>query len=165
MLSNIEQAVLDLLSTNASITVPGVFAAYMRIAGHDIGDTEKAVATFERALDKHAVRPQSQSQIEKLRNEYWYDKLGGCKDGDGVCHMCEHCGGMRLKDKDKDKRHRQGLAGGGFADTTASRIEELELPPKPRRLKQVKFGKKNKGRVCRKVRPDPYAPSTSTARL
>lgn len=152
MLSNIEQAVLDLLSTKQSITVPNVFSAYMRIAGHDIGDTEKAVVTFERALDKHAVRPDvvQSPMIVKLRSQYWYDKLGGCKDGDGECHVCEHCGGMRLK----DKKHQSSEVGA----TTATEAQE----PQPQRTKIVK---KNKRRVCRKVRPDPRAPSTSAARL
>ncbi|KAF8073395.1 hypothetical protein FPV67DRAFT_742723 [Lyophyllum atratum] len=154
MLSNIEQAVLDLLSTEQSITVPNTFSAYMRIAGHDIGDTEKAVVTFERALEKHAVRPDvvQSPMIAKLRNQYWYAKLGGCEDGDGKCHVCEHCGGLRLQ----DKKHQH--AGGGA--TTATQVEESQ----PQRPKTIK-AKKNKRRICRKVRPDPYAPSTSNARL
>ncbi|KAG5651174.1 hypothetical protein H0H81_009581, partial [Sphagnurus paluster] len=116
MLSNIEQAVLDLLHTKQTITVPNVFSAYMRIAGHDIGDTEKAVVTFERALDKHAVRADvvQSPMIAKLRNQYWYTKLGGREDGDGECHMCEHCGGMRLK----DKRHRHPPTAGPPAEDT-----------------------------------------------
>ncbi|KAG5642988.1 hypothetical protein DXG03_001804 [Asterophora parasitica] len=157
MLSNIERAVLDLLDANQSITVPTAFAAYMRIAGHDIGDTEKAVVTFERALDKHAVRPDvpQSPMIAKLRNQYWYTKLGGCDGGDGECHMCEHCGGMRLK------VHKRQHMGAGA--TAVSQIEE----PRPLRPKKAKGKKKlkNNGRVCRKVRPDPYAPSSSSARL
>ncbi|GLB45456.1 hypothetical protein LshimejAT787_2300160 [Lyophyllum shimeji] len=155
MLSNIEQAVLDLLATKQSITVPNVFSAYMRIAGHDMSDTEKAVVTFERALDKHAVRPDDvqSPMIEKLRNQYWYTKLGGRKDGDGECCVCEHCGRLQLKDKSNQRT-------GACATTATAQAEEHE----PQRAKTVK-AKKNKRRVCRKVRPDPHAPSTSTARL
>jgi hypothetical protein len=101
MLSNIEQAVVDLLDREKAITVPNVFSAYMQIAGLDVDAIEEAVITFERAMDKHAVRPDAvqSPMIVELRNQYWYTKLGGCKDGEGVCHTCESCGGMRLHGK------------------------------------------------------------------
>ncbi|RDB15257.1 hypothetical protein Hypma_004806 [Hypsizygus marmoreus] len=156
MLSNIEQAVVDLLNAKQSITVANVFAAYMRIAGHDLSDTEKAVVTFERAMDKHALRPDvvQSPMIAKLRNQYWYTKLGGCKDGDGECHMCEHCGGMKLK----DNKH------GRNANTASNEVEASVTPPqihqRPKRGKTKKLK-----RVCPKAKCDPYAPSTSAARL
>lgn len=127
MLSNIEQAVVDLLNAEESITVPNVFSMYMRIAGHDLGDSEKAVITFERAMDKHALRADVQSpMIEKLRNQYWYSKLGGSKDGDGQCQMCEQCGGLRLQDK---KHRSSGIKASAPAKQHARRGEAKPSTP------------------------------------
>lgn len=101
MLSNIEQAVVDLLDQEKPITVTSVFSAYMRIAGLDVNFIDEAVITFERAMDKHAARPDviQSPMIVELRNQYWYTKLGGCKSGNGVCHTCEQCGGVRIYEK------------------------------------------------------------------
>jgi len=98
MITNLEQAIRHLMGSKQSITVANAFKAYIHIAGHDIEDTEKAVVTFERALDKHVVRPDNAQSdvIVKLRRQYWYNKLGG--PGEGECRVCEHCGEMRLPD-------------------------------------------------------------------
>jgi len=98
MLSNIEQAVTSLLASNEAITVSNVFSAYMTIAGIRELDIESVVATFERAMDKHAPRPTvvQSPMIVKLRNQYWDTKLGGCGSSGGMCHKCEHCGGMKF---------------------------------------------------------------------
>ena len=98
MLSNIEQAVTSLLASNKAITVSNVFSAYMTIAGIRELDTDSAVATFERAMDKHAPRPAvvQSPMIVQLRNQYWYTKLGGCGKGEGMCQQCGRCGGSRF---------------------------------------------------------------------
>jgi hypothetical protein len=101
MLSNIEQAVTSLLASNEAITVSNVFSAYMAIAGLRELDSDSVVATFERAMDKHALRPTvvQSPMIVKLRNQYWYTKLGGCGNSGVVCHKCGHCGGMKPQGK------------------------------------------------------------------
>lgn len=101
MLSNIEQAVIDLLDQEKPITVSNVFSTYMRIAGLDVNFIDEAIITFERAMDKHAARPDvvQSPMIVELRNQYWYTKLGGCKGGSGVCHTCGHCGSMGFYEK------------------------------------------------------------------
>jgi hypothetical protein len=97
MLSNIEQAVTSLLASNEAITISNVFSAYMTIAGIRELDTDFVVATFERAMDKHAPRPTvvQSPMIVKLRNQYWYTKLGGCGNGGVMCQKCGQCGGMK----------------------------------------------------------------------
>ncbi|KAF9268475.1 hypothetical protein L218DRAFT_1072973 [Marasmius fiardii PR-910] len=41
-----------------------------------------------------------QSVITKLREEYWLNKLGGCKDKERVC-QCSECGGMKLTKQER----------------------------------------------------------------
>jgi hypothetical protein len=98
MLTNIEQAVASLLASNEAITISNVFTAYMNIAGIWELDTDSVVATFERAMDKHAPRPTvvQSPMIVKLRNQYWYTKLGGCGDCGVTCQQCGRCGGMKF---------------------------------------------------------------------
>jgi hypothetical protein len=52
-------------------------------------------------MDKHALRPTvvQSPMIVKLRNQYWYTKLGGCGNSGVVCHKCGHCGGMKPQGK------------------------------------------------------------------
>lgn len=130
MLSNIEQAVIGLLDSKQTINVSNVFSAYLRISGLEFHGIDEAVIPFERALDKHAVRPDvvQSPMIVKLRKQYWYTKLGGCTR-DGECQTCEHCGGMKLQEGTKHahgrgerrvdpvevtRAHRKPLARGEF---------------------------------------------------
>ncbi|KAF9465789.1 hypothetical protein BDZ94DRAFT_1253173 [Collybia nuda] len=153
MLSNIEQAVIDLLNQKKPITVPNVFSTYMRIAGIDVNSIDDAVITFERAMDKHAVRPDviQSPMIVELRNQYWFNKLGGCKAGSGVCHTCESCGGVRL-------HNRMGKM--------LIPMVPIAMQVEPRRQDRVRVKSKKNKRVFRKTQaPNPYGPSTSAARL
>ncbi|KAG6856279.1 hypothetical protein H0H87_005889 [Tephrocybe sp. NHM501043] len=97
MLSNLERAVLEIFNNKEAPTVARVFGTYVRISGLDDGDAGRSVAAFERALDKHSHRGNDVSKVvATVRNDYWYTKLGGSKDGGGQCHICEHCGVMTL---------------------------------------------------------------------
>lgn len=155
MLSNIEQAVTSLLASNEAITISNVFSAYMTIAGIRDLDTESAIATFERAMDKHASRPAAvqSPMIVKLRNQYWYTKLGGCHGNEGgVCQKCAQCGGMKFQ---KPRRTEIVPAIAATQPTRGGEnAQEVVKKAKPKKPK----------RVCRKAATDPYAPSTSGAR-
>lgn len=122
MRSNIEQAIMDLMTSKQPITLPTILPVYMRIAGFS-GLCEEVVIAFERAMDKHPARPDNiqSPEIERLRNQYWYDKLGGCKNGGGVCHSCPDCGGLRLPGKERVAR-----------DNGASKVEDVS-PCEPRK--------------------------------
>jgi hypothetical protein len=169
MLSNIEQAVTSLLASNEAITVSNVFSAYMTIAGLRELDSDSIVATFERAMDKHALRPTDiqSPMIVKLRNQYWYTKLGGCRNSGGVCHKCGSCGGRKPQQQSRtvsapavtatqpsqavEKSHEAAQEG----ETESSDF----LPPSHHEPPSAK--PKKRKRVCRKMAADPYAPSTS----
>lgn len=168
MLSNIEQAVTSLLASNEAITVSNVFSAYMTIAGLRELDSDSIVATFERAMDKHALRPTDiqSPMIVKLRNQYWYTKLGGCRNSGGVCHKCGSCGGM------KPQQSRTVSAPAVTATQPSQAVEKSHeaaregetessdfLPSSHHELPSAK--PKKRKRVCRKMAADPYAPSTS----
>lgn len=97
MPSNLDLAVRALIDGKQPPTVATVFGTYARISGLDKEDVNRSVLSFERALDKHPLRQDDLSPVvARVRNEYWYTKLGGNEQGDGVCHVCEHCGSLTL---------------------------------------------------------------------
>jgi len=80
MYSNIDQAILSLLTANKDITVANALPAYMSVAGFT-GLCDDAIISFERALEKYPVsasreRVASMKDISKLRKMYWLDKWG-----------------------------------------------------------------------------------------
>ncbi|KAG6889126.1 hypothetical protein C0992_006348 [Termitomyces sp. T32_za158] len=107
MPSNLDLAVRALINGKQPQTVPTVFGTYIRISGLDREDANRSVLAFERALDKHPLREDDLSPIiARVRNDYWYTKLGGNEQG-GVCHVCEHCGTMLLPNR--KHKHDKGV--------------------------------------------------------
>ncbi|KAG5336707.1 hypothetical protein E4T56_gene19476 [Termitomyces sp. T112] len=97
MPSNLDLAVRALINGKQPPTVATVFGTYIRISGLDNEDANRSVLAFERALDKHPRRDDElEPVIARVRNDYWYTKLGGTDEGGGVCHTCEHCGTLSL---------------------------------------------------------------------
>ncbi|KAG6872375.1 hypothetical protein C0995_010189 [Termitomyces sp. Mi166 len=105
MPSNLDLAVRALVNGKQAPTVATVFGTYIRISGLDNGDANRSVLAFERALDKHPLRADDFSPVvAKVRNDYWYTKLGGTEEEGGVCNICEHCGILSLpSEKHKHK--------------------------------------------------------------
>ncbi|KAI3612068.1 hypothetical protein WG66_016094 [Moniliophthora roreri] len=89
---SIDLAIHEVTRSLQNITVSTVLPIYIRVAGFDSFCPE-AIIAFEHAMDKGRL---SDSQFQRLRDEYWMNKLGGCKDKDKVC-QCSECGGMRLQ--------------------------------------------------------------------
>ncbi|KAL0577686.1 hypothetical protein V5O48_004290 [Marasmius crinis-equi] len=81
------------------ITVSNLLPIYIRVAGFE-SLCPDALAAFERAMDKAKAEMEMETVIAKLRDEYWMNKLGGCKGKERVC-QCSGCGGMRLKKEEK----------------------------------------------------------------
>jgi hypothetical protein len=104
MPSNIERAITDVLTRGQQITVANVFASYSVIAGHDLQQADNAFASFERAMEKRALRTDKDtSAVASIRHQYWMKKLNGKWDGKGEIEMCTHCGCMSVVGHDKGK--------------------------------------------------------------
>jgi hypothetical protein len=124
---SIDLAIHEVTQSLQSITVSTVLPIYLRVAGFESLCPE-AIIAFEHAMDKGRL---SDSQSQRLRDEYWMSKLGGCKDKDRVC-QCSECGGMKLQ------KERYVVAKAAdlmkVPDEQASCNEALSAPRKVKRM-------------------------------
>lgn len=100
MLSNIEQAVANIVASEQEVVLVNVLDAYIRVAGFTHWSAD-AIVAFEHALDKY---PDSAEKVDsvlaklitELRQSYWYQMLGVPKGGEAHYSSCPCCGIMKL---------------------------------------------------------------------
>lgn len=125
--TNIDQAIGELTASAQSVTVSAILPVYIRIAGYTTL-CDDAIIAFERAIEK--IRDdEATSLAQKLRNDYWCDKLGGRKNGEGVCVTCPGCGGLRI-----EERNAKCLKHGNCATPPKA----IRAKPKPKAVKVKK---------------------------
>jgi len=110
----LSQAIDEVASLCLDVNVSNTLPVYMRIIGFSTADyvvptmhtssnnnpnsiVSDGIRAFERALEKS--HGSVDTRAWKLWNEYFYKKLGGPQDGDGICHWCETCGRICFKGK------------------------------------------------------------------
>ncbi|KAK7036525.1 hypothetical protein VNI00_011722 [Paramarasmius palmivorus] len=132
---SIDLAIHEVTQSLQSITVSTVLPIYLRVAGFESLCPE-AIVAFEHAMDKGRL---SDSQSQRLRNEYWMSKLGGCKDKDKVC-QCSECGGMKLQKEQY---------------IVAKAVDLMKVPDEQASCNALSAPRKVKRKVKRKASPRP----------